>query len=306
MIMLDIDLEALRMPARDHSSEIRIECQVDLKELVREKIRKLRNRLNENANDYDHPLPGPSAEDPKEYQAPNQTSRKKRSCDEILGIEKSNGSNERNNVDEAYQDDRSDCSDTRNSRSLNEQRREESSQQQRGYSNSNPEATSYSVMPNYVTHPIQYAPDIPNQMPYDPQMSIPTQIPTSPQIQPPSEIRLSQKSERDSLSDFDAIARQEIFKTPKLPELDFHDRLAAAGIKNLYQRSPPDEPLSYNITLNTLQRMVLHELQGQLVGTVREIVHRQELQPDLMENARTLLEKYSMSILDTHNDQDSF
>ncbi|KAJ5719396.1 hypothetical protein N7493_007851 [Penicillium malachiteum] len=39
--------------------------------------------------------------------------------------------------------------------------------------------------------------------------------------------------------------------------------------------------------------MVLHELQGKLVGVVRNIVQKQGVEEDLMENARELLGKYT-------------
>ncbi|KAE8307526.1 hypothetical protein BDV41DRAFT_554453 [Aspergillus transmontanensis] len=91
--------------------------------------------------------------------------------------------------------------------------------------------------------------------------------------------------------------RQQAFKTSKLSELNFYDRLAAAGISAVYQRSQPGKPLSYNIALNSLQRMVLYDLQKELVDVVQDMVHTQEVKPDSMGTARELLRKYSMSIL---------
>lgn len=98
-------------------------------------------------------------------------------------------------------------------------------------------------------------------------------------------------------AEMDPKERQQAFKTSKLSALNFYDRLAAAGISAVYQRSQPGKPLSYNIALNSLQRMVLYDLQKQLVDVVQDVVHTQEIKLDSMGTARELLRKYSMSIL---------
>ncbi|RAQ51906.1 hypothetical protein AFGD_006005 [Aspergillus flavus] len=92
--------------------------------------------------------------------------------------------------------------------------------------------------------------------------------------------------------------RQQAFKTSKFSELNFYDRLAAAGISAVYQRSQPGKPLSYNIALNSLQRMVLYDLQKQLVDVVQDMVHTQEIKPDSMGTARELLRKYTAAVQD--------
>ncbi|KAB8221497.1 hypothetical protein BDV33DRAFT_202494 [Aspergillus novoparasiticus] len=92
--------------------------------------------------------------------------------------------------------------------------------------------------------------------------------------------------------------RQQAFKTSKLSELNFYDRLAAAGISAVYQRNQPGKPLSYNIALNSLQRMVLYDFQKELVDVVQDMVHTQEIKPDSMGTVRESLRKYTAAIQD--------
>ncbi|KAF7625203.1 hypothetical protein AFLA_002077 [Aspergillus flavus NRRL3357] len=99
-------------------------------------------------------------------------------------------------------------------------------------------------------------------------------------------------------AEMDPKERQQAFKTSKLSELNFYDRLAAAGISAVYQRSQPGKPLSYNIALNSLQRMVLYDLQKQLVDVVQDAVHTQEIKLDSMGTARELLRKYTAAVQD--------
>ncbi|KAJ5629702.1 hypothetical protein N7528_003359 [Penicillium herquei] len=117
--------------------------------------------------------------------------------------------------------------------------------------------------------------------------------------------RRRRKIKRRTSEEIQAKERHKALKSSKLSDLEFHDRLTAAGINAVYYRSPPEQPLSYNIALNSLQRMVLHELQSKLVGVVRKIVQKQGVEEDLMENARELLGKYSMC-LDYQSSFDSF
>ncbi|PGH05726.1 hypothetical protein AJ79_06743 [Helicocarpus griseus UAMH5409] len=93
--------------------------------------------------------------------------------------------------------------------------------------------------------------------------------------------------------------RQRLLRKSRLSDLGFHDRLAATGIRHLYARSPlTQKPLSYNIELSTLQRMVIHELQRKLVFLVKGIVRQQEVPDATLEKAHSLLAQYTTAIRD--------
>ncbi|KAJ5713254.1 uncharacterized protein N7483_010435 [Penicillium malachiteum] len=154
--------------------------------------------------------------------------------------------------------------------------------------------------------PMPYHPQMPQyyypQISPEPQMSDYTPMPPPPRAVPPPLIPdppqtllpYTYTAPSHIPEEIQAKEKQKTLKSSKLSDLKFHDRLTAAGINAVYYRSPPEEPLSYNIALNSLQRMVMHELQGELVGVVQKIVQKQGVEQDLMENARELLGKYSM------------
>ena len=76
--------------------------------------------------------------------------------------------------------------------------------------------------------------------------------------------------------------------------MSFHDRLISTGLRSLYRLDYSENILSYNVTISTLQRMVIHELQRKLVLNVKDIVRNHEVTEACMKTAQDLLAQYSM------------
>ncbi|KAJ0114948.1 hypothetical protein J7T55_004691 [Diaporthe amygdali] len=77
-----------------------------------------------------------------------------------------------------------------------------------------------------------------------------------------------------------------------LGELPFYRRLALVADGHLFAKRKPDVTL-FDIELATLQRMVIHDLQHQLVALVKRIRDRQDTGEREMNEAKKLLEDYS-------------
>lgn len=73
----------------------------------------------------------------------------------------------------------------------------------------------------------------------------------------------------------------------------FPNRLWAVGVAHLYnQPDERDKSKSYRVYLNALQRMILHDLQNQLLGLVSRIVRNETASAFTMSESRRLMSEY--------------
>ncbi|POS70454.1 hypothetical protein DHEL01_v211147 [Diaporthe helianthi] len=96
-----------------------------------------------------------------------------------------------------------------------------------------------------------------------------------------------------------------------LGERDFEERLRVLCDTHLFPKkfldSNDDEPESYDIELAILQRMVIHDLQDQIVVLTHKIHNSTKADRGMVENAEILLKRYTEAIrnYDFMNEQNS-
>lgn len=113
---------------------------------------------------------------------------------------------------------------------------------------------------------------------------------------PPYWRHRARRPERFHYSLRHAKYRQARNRWERVEDLNFNERLAAIGIRNLYKKDRHDKG-TFEISLSTLQRMMMHDLQRKLVDLVAYMVRQQEVSGRIMEHARHLLSQYSKYLL---------